>query len=105
LLARLREEVEREVDDLRGRASVTGYSKKRELEFLYPLYYFLLCCQLNGLDGQGLQSRAPDVAWVLKEYLRSLQELKAQFERLGIKGLLVSQETDIMKLLPEPTEV
>lgn len=87
-----------------GTSAVTSLKRvyDRDEQFSFPVYLFQLCCQLNGVSWRGLQARASRAYHVFNTYLEHLEDLGKCLEDLGIESLIISQETDIEKLLPEP---
>jgi len=86
-------------------AAVPPFSKipyERDKQFLSPVRLFQLCCQLNRVSCQGLQAKAPRPYQVLRAYVERLEVLRQCLRDLGIQSQIVSHETDIGRLLPEP---
>lgn len=103
MLTRVKEQVlDGEVNRLAKEttAPVKFYDKDRKL--LYPIYFALLCCQLNGVDWSSLQSKAPHVAAILQSYMDQLNNLAIHLERLGMSSLIEKGVFDPIKLLPKP---
>jgi hypothetical protein len=105
ILDDVRQEISEEVDSLSNGNAALSRRYDKDYQFLYPLSFFFLCCQFNGVDWQSLQTRAPHVAQILEEYVASLCELKQVLRDLGFTSQILSQETDIKKLLPEPSDL
>jgi len=87
-----------------GTGAVTSLKRvyDRDEQFLFPVYLFQLCCQLNRTSYLGLQVRANRAYQVLRLYLERLKVLGECLKNLEIESQIVSQETDVRKLLPEP---
>jgi hypothetical protein len=73
---------------------------ERDAEFLYPGYLFKLCCELNGVNWQGLQDRASHICHILNAYTQRLIELGKHLTDLGIQSLIVDLKIDSRKFLP-----
>lgn len=70
--------------------------------FLSPICAFQLCCKLNIVTWQGLLARASRAYDVFNRYLQGVEALGKCLSALGMDSRIISQETDLKELLPEP---
>jgi hypothetical protein len=97
--------LDKEISELAKAASAPEKLYAKDGQFLNPIYMFLICCRLNGVDWTALQMRAPYAAHVFGEYMERLKELRSLLNELKMVSRIISQETDVAKLLPEAQDL
>jgi hypothetical protein len=76
----------------------------KDEQFLDPIHFFRLCCQLNRIGWQDLKIRLQQVARIFENYLKSIRQLQGLLATLDIESRILSQETDPVKLVPDQPE-
>lgn len=92
--------LDKEVDKLTNGSAPPPGSYGKDYQLLYPIYVTALCCQLNGVDWAGLQSRAPHVARAVQDYVDQLQVLSERIEHWGMSSLILDRTFEPHALLP-----